>query len=107
MLLVRQRQHAQQTRHTDCAPARHDFIKALRFAVQHEHVRGREQRCGFTAIENLKLLAIVVHQKRAAADAAGLRFNQRQHQLHRNRCVNRRSAGFENLQTGGAGQRVG
>jgi len=41
----------------------------------------------FAAIKHLQLSAIVVQQKRTAADTAGLRLDQGQHHLHGNRRI--------------------
>jgi hypothetical protein len=48
-----------------------------------------------------------MQQEGAAADAAGLRLDQRQHHLHRNGGVERAAAGLEHLVARVGGQRVG
>ena len=44
---------------------------------------------GFATVKGLKFAAIVVQQERAAANAAGLRFHQCEHHLHRDGSVHR------------------
>jgi hypothetical protein len=51
--------------------------------------------------------AVVVQQEGAAAYAAGLRLDQREHHLHGDRRIHRRAAGLEDLVAGIGGQRVG
>ena len=90
VLLVGQVQHAQHTGCAHRAAAHHTGHERHGFAVglQKELVGGGGRR-GFAPIKRLGALAVEVHQKRATANAAGLRLHQRQHHLHRNRGVHR------------------
>ena len=106
VLLVRNGEHAQDARHADSASTTHHVVKRQRLAIEHEQVLRRKYRCCFAAIEHLQSTAIVVQQKRAATDTAGLRFNQSQHHLHSNGRIYRRSSSLQDTVSGFAGQRV-
>ena len=67
---------------------------------------GRGRR-GFAAIPCRDPLAVPMQQERAAADAAGLRLDQRQHHLHCDRGVECAAAGLQHLIAGVGSQRVG
>jgi hypothetical protein len=107
VLPVRRLEHAQHARRADRAAADHGVVESHRLAADHEQVLvGRHRRC-LAAVEGLHAPAVEVQQEGAAADARTLRFDQRQHHLHRNRCIERRAAGAQDLAAGLGGQRVG
>ena len=84
MTLVGHLQHAQNTRHAHGTAADHGLEELHRPAVitEEQFFRGTAGRC-FTSIigRDVAGACIVVEQEGAAADAGGLRFNERQHQL--------------------------
>jgi hypothetical protein len=67
---------------------------------------GRWNRC-LAAVEGLHLLAVVVHQEGAAADARRLRLDQGQHQLGGDGGIDRAAALFQHRVAGLDGQRIG
>ena len=85
VLSVGQGQHGHGARHAHRAPTDHRFHESHGFAVgAHEKaVIGCLGWRGFAAVEGLNLLAVVVQQKGAATNAAGLGLDQREHHLHR------------------------
>ena len=108
VLLVSEFEHAQHTRCAQRAATHHCLHKGHGLAVGlHKKLVGGSGGRGFSAIKGLRLLAVKVHQKRATANAAGLRLHQRQHHLHRNGGVHRRTTGLEHAVAGLGGQRVG
>ena len=64
-------------------------------------------RRGLAAVIGGHLVTVVVHQKGAAADPAGLGLHQGQHHLHGHRGVDGAAAGPQHLVAGVGGQRVG
>jgi hypothetical protein len=105
VLGVRHFEHAHGTRHADCAPTDDGFVKMHRLTVGLDEQRFADRRRRRLAtVEGHRRTPVVVQQQGAAADAAGLGFDQGQHHLRGDRRVHRRAAGLEHRQSGGAGQ---
>ena len=101
-------QHAHGARHAHGAPAHQGFHEGQGLALVVEKQCGAG--CGgggFTAVERLQTLSVVVQQKSAAAYAAGLWFHQGQHHLHGNGSIHRAAAFAQHLSARFGGQRVG
>ena len=108
VLLVGHFQHAQRAGGAYRAATHHGVVELHGFAVcadKELFVSGGGR--GLAAVEGLHVLAVVVHQESAAANAAGLRLHQRQHHLHGNRRVDGRATRLEHLVTRVGSQRVG
>ena len=105
---VRSFEHAHGARHADRAATGHGMAKGHRLAVrqQEELFVGRRGR-GLTAVPCRHVPAVPVQQEGAASDAAGLRLDEREHHLHRDRRIERAAASLERLVAGVGGQRIG
>ena len=98
MLLVGFFQHAQGAGHAHGTATHGGFIKRHGLTVvEHEDFFMGQVGRGFAAIKSLQFAAVVVQQERTAANAAGLRFHQGEHHLHRNGGVHRRATRFQNV----------
>ena len=108
VLAVRHLQHAHGAGHADRAATHHAVVEGqgLAAGVEEEFFVG-SGRGRLAPVIGLYLAAAGVQQEGAAADAAGLRLDQRQHHLHRDGRVHRRAAGLEHLVARVGGQRVG
>ena len=108
MACVRHLEHAHGAGHADRAAADHRLLERHRLAVglQEQPLVGQRRR-GLAAVEGFDARAVPMQDERAAADAAGLRLDQREHHLHRHRRIDRRATGLEHLMAGLGGQRVG
>ncbi len=108
MLAMRHLQHAHRARHADRATADNSCHEwhGLAVGADEEFFVCRRRR-GLTPVECLDILAVEMHQEGAATDATGLGFDQCQHHLHGNGCVDRAAAGLEHLVAGIRGQWVG
>ena len=106
---MRQRQRPHRARHTDRAAADDTLHEGHRPTRLHEQIRCRCRGRGLPAVERLNGPAIVVHEKKAAADSRRLRLDQRQHHLYRDRGVHRGAAGPQDLiaRVGGQWMRSG
>ena len=107
MLLVRCFEHTHCARHTDRAATDNAFVKRKGLTIFHEQVFIHASRRSFAAIKGLSLFTIMVQEERAAANAAGLWFDQAKHELHCNRRINRATACFEHLVARIGGEWVG
>ncbi len=107
VLAVRERQHAQHARRAR-RPAAHDALgtRHRRAVRMLEQMLVRLRRRRLAAVERLHLLAVVIHQERAAADARRLRLDEREHQLRRDGRVDRRAALLQHLVARLDGQRI-
>ncbi|EWG99196.1 hypothetical protein Q427_26310 [Halomonas sp. BC04] len=100
-------QHAHGTRHANRKSACRGIHELERFAIPIEEQRftgGPRRR--FATIEGRDVAAVEVHQECTATDAAGLGLHQRQHHLHGNGGIHRRTAGPEYLVAGIGGERI-
>ena len=105
---VRLLQHAHRARHADRAATDHAVVEGHGLAVgADEQLFGGGGGRGLAAVPGHQLAPAAVQQKGAAADAAGLRFDQAQHHLHRHRRVDGVAARLQHLVAGVGGQRVG
>ena len=105
---VRLLQHAHRAWHADRAAADHAVVEGHGLAVgADEQLFGGGGGRGLAAVPGHQLAPAAVQQKGAAADAAGLRFDQAQHHLHRHRRVDGVAARLQHLVAGVGGQRVG
>ncbi len=101
VLSMRQLQRPQYPGRTDRAPADLRLRKGHRFTVSlQEQLLGGPGRRRFAAVIGAHLLAIPQHNHRPATDPGRLRLNQRQHRLHRNRRINRRTTLTQHLPPG-------
>ncbi|VVN33876.1 hypothetical protein PS624_04991 [Pseudomonas fluorescens] len=108
MLVMGHHQCTQQPRCTDRATADLCLRERHRLAIgAQEQLLGGASRCGFATVVGAHLFTVPQHDHRAAADPGRLRLNQRQHRLHRNRRINRRTALTQHLATGLSSQRIG
>ena len=110
VLLVRHFGHPEDARHADRAAAHQCFAKRHRLAAfSHEQAVTDRGGGGFAAVVCLddRGARIVVEQEGATADTGGMRFDQAQHQLHRDRGIDCAAATLEHLEARRAGQRVG
>ena len=98
ILPVNHLQHAQCARRPHRATTDHSVIKRQRFAIstKEEFFVRRCGRC-LTPVKGFDVLAVEVHQERAATQATALRLHQRQHHLHSNGGVGCAATCFENL----------
>ena len=100
MLAVGGFEHAHGTGHTHRATAQHRCVKGQGLAVFTHELRGAGGGWGgFASVKGLHALTVKVHQESATPNATGLGFYQSQHQLHRNRGVQRRAARAQDLQS--------
>ena len=107
VLAVGQRQHAQHARRARRTAAHDAFGTRHRRAIRMlEQVLIGLRRCRLAAVERLHLLAVVIHQERAAADAGRLRLDEREDQLRRDGRVDRRAALLQHLVARLDGQRI-
>ena len=107
---VRRLEHAQEARHPDRAAADHRVEIARRAAVgANEQIAGHRRRRGLAAVITPHHAAcrVEMQQECAAADARRLRLHQIEHQLHRNRRVDRAAALLEYPRAGTRGMGVG
>ena len=72
-----------------------------------EKLLGGAGRCGFSAVISAHVLAVPQHDQRTTADAGGLRLDQRQYRLHRNRGIDGRTALTQHFPPGFGRQRIG
>ncbi len=108
MLAVRHLQHAHGAGHADRAATDHAVVERHGLAVPaEEQVLAGGGRGGLAPVVRLHLAARGVQQEGAAADAAGLGFDQREHHLHRDGRIDGRPAGLEHLVARIGGQRIG
>jgi hypothetical protein len=103
---MRQRQGAQRPRRAHRAPADDCLDERQFLAVAKKQLRSCRRRRGFAAVDGVHLVAVVVHQEQAAAEARRLRLDQRQHHLYRNRRVDGAAASREDLVARVGGERV-
>ncbi|VVN75485.1 hypothetical protein PS685_05275 [Pseudomonas fluorescens] len=85
-----------------CLSERHRLAVGLQ-----EKLLGGAGRCGFAAVVSAHGLAIPKHDQRTTADARGLRLYQRQHGLHRNGRIDRRTTPAQHLPPGFCRQGIG
>ncbi|MNL19096.1 hypothetical protein D3C87_1402780 [compost metagenome] len=85
-----------------CLSERHRLSVGLQ-----EKLLGGAGRCCFTTVVGTHFFTVPQHNQRATADARRLRFDQRQHGLHRNRRIDGRAAATQHLAPGFGCQRVG
>ena len=109
-LTVRHTEHRDDPRDTDRATGAHRYREGERLTggVQ-EHAGSRALRGDLAAIEgdNVAAAGIVVHEKSAAAEPRGLRLDKPKHRLHRDRCIDGRSARTQHLEPGFHSPRIG
>ena len=108
VLLVCRFQHFHDARHADGTATHHTVIKRHRLAISADkQVFIYPGRCSFAAVKSLNLAAGCMQHESTAANAAGLRLNERQHHLHSHRRVNGRAACAQHLQASVGGQWIG
>ena len=105
---MRHLEHAHRAGRADRAATDHAVVKRHGLAVgtDEEVFVGRCRR-GFAAIKGFDFASVGMQEKSAAANAARLRLDQRQHHLHGNGRINGRAAGLESLVARFGGQWVG
>jgi len=108
MLRVDLLQHPQNPRRGHGAASKHRFLQRHRSPVGAQKLvfPGASRRC-LSPIPGLNPLAIPGEHQRPTADAAALGLHQREHHLHRDRRVHRRTTRAQHQQTGLGGQGVG
>ena len=109
VLLVGQLEHGERARHADGNARGHGVAEAERLAVDAQEHRGRGAgRRRLAAVIDVDGAggALVVQQEAAAAEARGLRLDDAQHHLDRNRGVDRRAAAAQHLEARLDGHRV-
>ncbi|MNR02605.1 hypothetical protein D3C85_1184610 [compost metagenome] len=108
VFLMGQLQGSQDTRRPHGTTANLRLGKSHRFPVRlQEQLLGGTGRRGFAAVVGAHGFAIPKHDQCATTNTRRLRFDQRQHGLHRNRRVDGRAASAQHLAPGFSGQRVG
>jgi len=102
VLRVGELEHRQDAGNADRTPAHRRFHEAERLLLGIEEAigaRGRRRQLATVVGAQLLLALRPVEEKRAAADTGGFRFDQAEHQLHRDRGVDRGAAAREDLDT--------
>ena len=97
---MRELEHPQHARHADRAPADYRFHKRDRFPVlTEETIRSCRSGRGLAAVVAAQALVAFgpVEEERAPADARGLRLDQAEHHLNRDRRVERGAAAPEDV----------
>ena len=108
MLAVCQLQHAHRARNAHRAAAHDGVVEGQGLAVRaDEELVGDGSGCCFAPVIGFHAGTRSMQQEGAAANAARLRLDQRQHHLHRNGRVDGRAARLEHLVARVGGQRVG
>jgi hypothetical protein len=109
VLLVRELQHPHDTRHADRKTTDYRVVELQRLPVgAEEHLRRRRSRRGFAPVIAFEPMrrGVVMQQESAAADTGGLRLDQSQHHLHRDRRIDRTAAFAQDLAAGFDGERM-
>jgi hypothetical protein len=107
VLAVRHLQHAHGAGHAHRAATHHAVVEGQGLPLASRKSFSSAAAGAVSPVIGLYLAAAGVQQEGAAADAAGLRLDQRQHHLHRDGRVHRRAACLEHLVARVGGQRVG